>query len=430
MSDGFPEALQIEVTNKCNFNCQMCIRHVWNTKLLDMDITLYRKIAETCFPKLRRLVLYGFGEPFAHPQILEMLRVARKNLPENGEVIISTNGSLITPKIAVKIVKGIGVDSISFSIDAVNQAKLSCIREGSDFRLIAENLRGLAKNKDKAKRDFKLGLEIVIMKDNFLDIPDLVRFAVTNNVDYIIASHVVPYTKEIFAKTMYLTLSKPAIEILKPSLRYGWSLIRESALEVFGKAYGVEMETALTQLIKSFWVKARRKGYWINLPVFLSSTEKLGAVSQLEEIFHESKKIAHEYQIDLKLPNLYPDAKKRACPYMEKETLVVRSDGKVSPCQEFMYTHPFYVNAHKKEICEVIFGDLAQEGVEEVWRRNAYANFREIRRDMANNMPWCGDCPYSALGCFYTRTNDVDCYSNAPACSECLYSVNLVQCII
>jgi len=26
MSDAFPEALQIQVTNRCNFNCQMCIR--------------------------------------------------------------------------------------------------------------------------------------------------------------------------------------------------------------------------------------------------------------------------------------------------------------------------------------------------------------------------------------------------------------------
>ncbi|MEM3618297.1 MAG: radical SAM protein, partial [Candidatus Bathyarchaeia archaeon] len=67
---------------------------------------------------------------------------------------------------------------------------------------------------------------------------------------------------------------------------------------------------------------------------------------------------------------------------------------------------------------------------EEIWRREAYINFREVRRDMAKNVPWCGDCSYSALGCFYTRTNDVDCYANAPTCNECLYSVNLAQCNI
>jgi radical SAM protein with 4Fe4S-binding SPASM domain len=53
----------------------------------------------------------------------------------------------------------------------------------------------------------------------------------------------------------------------------------------------------------------------------------------------------------------------RRCPYIEKETLVIRSDGAVSPCQEFMYTHPVYVNAHKKDIHKVIFGDAAKERI-------------------------------------------------------------------
>jgi len=430
MSDDFPEALQIEITNRCNFNCQMCIRHVWNAKPLDMDLALYRKIAEECFPLLKRLVLYGFGEPFIHPHILEMLRIARKRLPNDGEILISTNGSLLTQQIAEKITKEIGVDSISFSVDTISQAKLSRLREGSNLKLIASNIETLAKSKDEAKRDFRLGLEIVIMEDNFSDLPELVKFAADKNVDYIIASHVVPYTQEVFAKTMYLTLSRPTIEILKPSLRHGWRIIRESTLELFGKAYDVKMETASTELIRSFWTEAEKKGYWINLPLLLSSTEKLEALTRLEEVFHESEKIAHEYQIDLKLPNLYPDAKERRCPYIEKETLVIRSDGAVSPCQEFIYTHPVYVNAHKKEIHEVIFGDVAKESIKEVWQRKSHATFREIRRDMARNVPWCGDCPYSALGCFYTKTNDVDCYANAPTCNECLYSVNLAQCNI
>lgn len=430
MSDEFPEAMQIEVTNRCNFKCQMCIRHVWNAKPLDMDLSLYRKIAKSCFPSLKRLVLYGFGEPFIHPQILEMLRIARKSLPDDGEIIVSTNGSQIGPKIASKIVKEIGVDSISFSVDAVSQAKLSLLRGGSDFKLIASNIERLAKGKDGAKRDFRLGLETVVMEDNFSEIPELTKFAAEKGVDYVIVSHVMPYTREIFAKTMYLTLSKPAIEILKPSLKYGWRLVRESTLELFGKAYGVKMETASTELIRSFWTEAEKKGYWINLPLLLSSAEKLEASTRLGGVFHESEKIAHEYHIDLRLPNLYPDAKERKCPYVEKETLVIRSDGAVSPCQEFMYTHPVYVNAHKKDMGEVILGDVTKESIEEIWRREAYINFREVRRDMAKNVPWCGDCPYSALGCFYTRTNDVDCYANAPTCNECLYSVNLAQCNI
>lgn len=300
MNDEFPEALQIEVTSKCNFNCQMCIRRVWNAKPLDMDMALYRKIAKTSFPELKRIVLYGFGEPFIHPRILEMLRIARRSLPD-GEIIISTNGSLITTEIADKIVKEACVDSISFSVDAVNQAQLSVLREGSDLRLIINNIDRLSKSRDKAAREFRLGLETVIMEDNLLGLPELVKFAAEKEIDYIIVSHVMPYTKEICAKAMYLTLSKPAVEILKPSLKYGWRLIRESTLELFGEAYGVEMETVSTQLIRSFWNKAEKEGYWINLPLFLGSVDKFEALNRLEKVFHESRKIAHAHEIDLQL---------------------------------------------------------------------------------------------------------------------------------
>ena len=33
----------------------------------------------------------------------------------------------------------------------------------------------------------------------------------------------------------------------------------------------------------------------------------------------------------------------------------------------------------------------------------------------------------STLGCFYTKTNKMDCYINDPGCSECICSVNLAQ---
>ena len=45
-------------------------------------------------------------------------------------IIVSTNGSLLKPQIARKILK-IGIDSLSFSIDTADLAKLGRIREGS-----------------------------------------------------------------------------------------------------------------------------------------------------------------------------------------------------------------------------------------------------------------------------------------------------------
>jgi radical SAM protein with 4Fe4S-binding SPASM domain len=337
---------------------------------------------------------------------------------------------MLNPKLADIIVKEIGVDSISFSIDTFDEAKLSHIREWSEPRIIMKNFQHIAKIKSNAKRIFKLGIEVVIMKDNFRDLPYIIRKSAENNIDYIIVSHVVPYTKEVFARSVYLTLSKPSFDIIKPTLNYGWDLINDAFQELFSKVYGINTVLKSAEIIKELWERAEKMGYWLNLPLLFYSKDKIEIINQVEEIFYKSKNIAYEYQIDLKLPNLYPNAKERECPYIKKKTMVIRSDGLVVPCLEFMYSHPLYINEHLKNIQEISFGDVKKEDVENIWKKSAYANFREVRQNMATNIPWCGDCPYSTLGCFYSRTNEIDCYVNEPGCSECVYSVNLAQCNI
>jgi len=427
MEVDFPETLEVEVTNRCNFKCLMCIRNIWNVEPLDLDLSLYRKMADY-FPNLRKLVLYGFGEPFVNPSFIEMLRIARSRLPEEGEVSINTNGSLLMPRIADKVVKEVGVDSIFFSIDTVDEAKLVDIRRGAKLGVIFRNLKYVAKLKGEAKRDLRLGVEAVVMRDNLSDLPELVRGLAEEGVDRILFSHVVPYMEGVLSQSLYVTLSKPSLEIIEPSLKYGWRLIRDSAQGVLSEVYIGNERFWATDLIKDFWRKAEGKGYWINLPLLFTLKETVKSIRQVEACFERCLKVAREYQVDLDLPSVYPDAKKRSCPYVDANAAFVRSDGKVVPCSEFAYSHPLYVNAHVKEVREVIFGDLKEENLESIWNKSVYADFRRVRRGLSENVPWCGDCPYSALGCFFTKTSELDCYSNSPGCNECLYSVGLARC--
>lgn len=406
------------------------MRQVWKANPCDMNLNLYKTIAEKAFPRLTRLILCGLGEPFINPNILEMLKISREKLPREAQIKISTNGSFLTPKLADKIVKEIGVDSICFSIDTVDRAKLRDIREGSEPAIILENLHHISRIKYRGGRDFKLGIEAVITTENLSDLPFLVEYAAEKDVDYIIFSHVIPYTKEVYDKTVYITMSKHSLEIIKPSLKYGWILLREASKEIFGKAYGLSRKSNCAWKIEEFWRSAEEKGCWINLPLLFSSKGKLEEIDKLGETFRQILKLADRYKIDLRLPNLYPNAKERKCPYIERSTMVVRCDGFVAPCTEYMYSHPMYVNAHLKNVYELIFGHSRMERVEDVWRKADYVNFRLVRENMARNMPWCGDCPYSPMGCYYTKTNEFDCYGNIYTCNECLYSVNLAKCNI
>lgn len=426
---SYPDALQIEVTNKCNFSCQMCVRRSWDARPVDLNLDLYRKIAESAFRYLKRLILYGLGEPFLNPNFVSMLKIARENLSKDSELLVSTNGSMLNPRLAEKIMR-IGVDNISFSIDTSDAAKLKHIRSGAEPASLLNNFRNIARIKRLSKNSFKLGVEAVLMRSNFMDLPKLVEEAAREDVDYILVSHVVPYTETMFLDSVYTTISRKSLDITKSILSYGKKAIAEALHETLGTIYGVKIEPKVSKMIDEFWREAEDNGYWINLPLLFESIDRFSTISEVEKVFSLSLKIAYEHGLELKLPNLYPDAKSRVCPYVDRGTVFVRSDGLITPCSEFAYKHPVYVNAHVKIVNPVIFGDSWNENIIDVWNKEKYVSFREVRWEMPKNIPWCGDCPYSASKCFFAETNNIDCYLNEPSCSECLYSVGLAQCNI
>ncbi|MCD6466094.1 radical SAM protein [Candidatus Bathyarchaeota archaeon] len=427
MNEDYPKALQVEVTNRCNFSCRMCVRRVWNIKPSDLNLDLYEKIAESSFPHLERVILYGFGEPLVHPNFLEMLRVARKYLPRDGEILVSTNGSLFNRQLAEKILRN-GVNNVSFSIDTTDIVKLEQIREGSKPEDLLRNFHYVAEM--KKRYSFKLGVEVVVMRSNFEDLPTLVKRIAQEEADYILVSHVVPYTEEIFQDSVYVTLSRKPLEIMESFLSRDQKFVLEAIYEALGSIYGFSNKSRASNIIRELWRKAEENGYWINPPLFFKSKDKIAIMKDVERVFDLSRKIAHDYHIEISLPNLYPDAKERKCPYIEKETVFVRSDGTIAPCSEFAYHHPVYINMHIKSIHPISFGDLKRESLREIWNKKDYVKFREIRKRIAENIPWCGDCLYSSSKCFFTETNALDCYANEPGCNECLYSVNLAQCNI
>ena len=146
------DTLHVEVTNRCNFECIMCIRRNWDAKLVDLDIDLYRKIAKSIFPELERLTLYGFCEPFINPNLFAMLKLAREYLPDDSRVMLSTNGSVIGPRTSDKLLNGGLLDELSFSIDTTDMDRLGRIRRGSEPKTILENLEYLTKARTRFGR--------------------------------------------------------------------------------------------------------------------------------------------------------------------------------------------------------------------------------------------------------------------------------------
>ncbi len=151
-----PLSLFIEPTNICNFRCTPCVQGSENTRrdlmpFCDMEMELYeRLIAELVAwdgPKLKLLRLAALGEPLLHPRFCDMVKLAvDSQVAERVDTF--SNGSLLTPEIAEKLVD-YGLDHIRFSIyAATNPHHREVTRSPIAVEKIRDNVKYLREYRD------------------------------------------------------------------------------------------------------------------------------------------------------------------------------------------------------------------------------------------------------------------------------------------
>ena len=142
----YPLDLDIEVTSHCNLDCPMC----WRTDRLrkdlfgpveHMDLGLYRKIVDEAGEGgVAAIKLCLLGEPLMHPNIVEIVRHAKKR--GIVDVMFNTNGVLLTERMANDLLEA-GIDSIFISFDSEERDTYEKIRVGASFEEVVNNVANL-----------------------------------------------------------------------------------------------------------------------------------------------------------------------------------------------------------------------------------------------------------------------------------------------
>lgn len=135
---GNPWAISIEPNNTCNLNCPEC--PVGNSMLQRkkgfMPLENFSAILSDLPKDLFYINLYFQGEPFLHPDLINMVCLAKE---KKTYVTISTNGHFISEDIANQIVNS-GLDRLIVSLDGVDQNSYEAYRKGGDFKLVLEGI--------------------------------------------------------------------------------------------------------------------------------------------------------------------------------------------------------------------------------------------------------------------------------------------------
>jgi MoaA/NifB/PqqE/SkfB family radical SAM enzyme len=173
-----PCHVQLEATTHCNLACYMCVRNETVTHPQHLSFEDFARLFEQIRPA--RMTLSGAGEPLLNPDLMRMIDGARRG---GTRVMIPTNGTLLgRPGLAEGLVET-GVNTLKVSIDAATAQTYAAIRRQDCFDRIIEGIRRVDTLKQqRAARFPEIRFDVVILKENYAEIPDILRLARRLNV--------------------------------------------------------------------------------------------------------------------------------------------------------------------------------------------------------------------------------------------------------
>lgn len=418
-----PSRLIVEISNKCNFNCEICFLLQQNSPVAKSFMTLseFTKVKEL-LPLLDSLVFSGFGEPLLNPELIEMVRFAKGEMKNNSTLGIQTNGYLLTEEKANALVKN-GLDNIIISVDT--------LKGGFECHSL-ENAEKSFEILLKLKENFinlKYGAEIVLTKTNMDELLDIIEKLISFKIDFLIISHLIPSSNALTSKVAYDTNNETSVKIFKKWSKIlhdkGYSYEDWINLAKRKSAEYVDYNLELDNLYKSMYEEAESVGLTLNLKKLMEMDEVF--LNKVETMLNRARQICLENKINFKIPSILPKSDRR-CEFIEDKCMFISVDGEASPCYFLWHSFECYVGNLKKKVKKLSFGNINIENPLDIYNKE---NYRRFRGDVVKyEYPYCYDCNFALCDLMELEDFIYDCYSNEVPCGACLWCGDLFNCLI
>jgi radical SAM protein with 4Fe4S-binding SPASM domain len=169
-----PTILQIENTNLCNAKCIMCPHTIMKRKNKTMSLNEFKHIIDNVLEsyRIKKLVITGFGEPFADKRIIDKIDYVNKKYPYL-KLDLFTNASLLDNKTSDELIKR-KIERITFSINSTKKNYHNIV--GLDYENTKNNVLYFLKQKKLTKNRILVNVSLMILKENEKDIKEFVKF--------------------------------------------------------------------------------------------------------------------------------------------------------------------------------------------------------------------------------------------------------------
>ncbi len=423
----YPSKLYVETTTRCNLACPMCVKQTWGRNEPEGLFTagLFDQIVPA-LQHLDALILNGIGEPLLHPGIEHFIATAKETMPATGWVGFQTNGLLITEARALSLVKA-GIDKICISVDAVDPRVYRTLRSGGELGRMERAFSALqhAKKKTPGSR-LQIGIEFVMMRDNYLSLPEVLRWAARHGVIFAIVTHLLPYQEAMVGQTLFDANTDVAVSLFRrwkdKAAQEGVDIYRYPSVYLkYGKT---AEEQKVFDTVEAMKADAVSQGVFLHLDSLL----KRGDVRSQEvaAIIEESRAVATALGMDIRLPEAMPKSK-RTCEFVEEGGAFVSWDGNVHPCYFLWHRYPCHIDGFRKLVKPRVFGSLKKQGILDIWNSPDFQTFR--KNVTGYDYPFCFNCSFAL--CDYVQGEEFvqDCYVNTEPCGACLWCMSVFHCL-
>jgi MoaA/NifB/PqqE/SkfB family radical SAM enzyme len=376
--------LYIEPTNCCNLTCRTCVRNIWNEVPGWMTDTTFDRIMAglQALPSASSgqapstmleagappsIFFGGYGEPLAHPRIIEMVAQAKAL---GGQVELITNGTQLTSNLSRQLI-AVGLNVLWVSLDGATPESYTDVRLGAALPEVVANVARFRNARPLSHRPVpEIGIAFVAMKRNIADLPALLRLGSHLGASRFLVTNLLPHTAE-----------------MRPEILYG---------------------RALTDIcyLPSLWVPQ------ISLP-------KMDINETTGPAFYQVMRSGR----NVNFTGINLGSANDCCPFIVKGAGAIGWDGNLSPCLPLLHDHTHYLDQHTRFSRRYLIGNVNERDLADLWQTPAHLAFRErVRHFEFAPCTFCG-------GCELSLANEEDCIGNGfPTCGGCLWAQGIIQC--
>ncbi len=309
------KSVWIETTTRCNLKCKSCGSLKGKD---DIDLKLFNKIANQCFPDIEEVNVTGVGEPtmtkyFSHIASTIIEKYNKRLIVITHGMLLDRNTELLNLLVHNNVHLTISVDGV----DAVYEE----IREGAKWKTIVSVFEKINQIKHEKQLDkFLLGVNFTLNALNMEQLPDLTKIVGQQwRVDYLLVILMQPWNLNInFYETsapIYFTNKS------NEALRKSRMIAEEIGLNII---FPNEFDSEQKAIIESRLVKT--------IGWFRKIKSKLSKFKKFRDSFYATPAIFYlKYQWLYRIFYNLLRLKKKYC-QVPKERLFFKINGEVTPC--------------------------------------------------------------------------------------------------